>query len=262
LLPWLQEKEVAWRVIGHGSNILVRDDGFHGVIIRLQEQFASVDLLGETIEKHPAQVQVRVGCGCSLARLIAWCTSHSLSGTEFMVGIPGTVGGAIAMNGGAFGREIGELLQRLTVMDQDGNLHELASDDLEPTYRHMHLVDTRLEEGIFLSACLHLRRGVQREITECIREHLVQRKRKQPGGVASAGSFFKNPPGDSAGRLIDATGLKGISRGAAMVSPRHANFLVNTGRASATDILQLMEEVQLRVFDHTGIRLEPEVQVL
>jgi UDP-N-acetylmuramate dehydrogenase len=179
-----------------------------------------------------------------------------------MSGIPGSIGGVLRMNAGAWGDEIGDLVRRVTVMDRDGDFYELRREELEFTYRRMTPANQGLRKAVIIDALLQLRPERQREIIARCRDLVTRRRQEQPVGMASAGSFFKNPPGDSAGRLIDAAGLKGLSRGDAMVSPRHANFIVNTGSASADDILGLMHEVQEKVFASSGVRLEPEVHVI
>lgn len=262
LLRFLRQNEIAWRVIGRGSNILVSSEGFHGVIIRLTDNFNQVHRAAESTDRGSSPVIVHAGAGCSLARCIVWTTNQALSGLEFLSGIPGSVGGAIRMNAGAFGSEIGTCLYSISIIDKNGFLHELKQKDLQLNYRSTRYNNVDLEEGIIVAARFSLKRGIRREIAEKSRKYLQKRKAKQPGGVASAGSFFKNPKGDAAGRLIDAAGLKGLRRGNAMISKKHANFLVNTGGATASEIMELMQEVQKRVFNKFGIMLEPEVHLL
>ncbi|HEB50784.1 MAG TPA: UDP-N-acetylmuramate dehydrogenase [Desulfobulbus sp.] len=259
LVRWLRTNDVAWRIIGRGSNILVSEQGFAGVIVRLQDALAGVARGHEPDCTGPGPVTVRAGGGCSMARLLAWCTAHSLSGLEFLAGIPGSVGGGVRMNAGAWGQAMGERLQALQVLDGEGGLRRLEAAELRFSYRRLELDGQDPDRMIIVTAWFGLERGRQAEIVARCRGYLARRREKQPAGVGSAGSFFKNPAGDYAGRLIEAAGLKGLTRGDAMVSPRHANFIVNTGRATADDIAALMVEVQERVYRDSGIRLEPEV---
>ncbi|MCI5217774.1 MAG: UDP-N-acetylmuramate dehydrogenase [Candidatus Electrothrix sp. LOE2] len=268
LLERLQEQQLVFRVIGRGSNILVTDKGFPGVIIRLKGDFAGVELVkdldsSEEISDAGEGVSlVRVGGGCSLGRFLSRCTKEGLSGLEFMAGIPGSVGGAVRMNAGALGGEIGDCLHSVECVDACGSVIQVPKSELLLSYRKAKVAGRDIDMLIVASACFRLMPGAQEEIRLRCTNFLVQRKGKQPTGAASAGSFFKNPAGDAAGRLIEAAGLKGSCCGEAMVSPVHANFIVNTGKSTATDILTLMEQVQKTVFQKFAVRLEPEVEII
>lgn len=261
LMSWLFRNEVPWRAIGRGSNILVQSGGFAGIVIVLGGDFCSVDCIDDTAVEEQ-ELRVRIGAGCSVASLVGWCSRHAVSGLEFMVGIPGSFGGAVRMNAGAWGYEIGSSIERVTYVDKEGKIHDASSDDFAFSYRQFQLKKDSLEDAIIVETVLRLKPGRQKEIIEQCRWYLDKRRAKQPLGVASAGSFFKNPAGDSAGRLIDEAGLKGVCRGGAMVSTKHANFIVNTGQASPDDIIELMKEVQEKVFLYSGVMLEPEVHLL
>lgn len=261
LLCRLEELQVNCRVIGRGSNILVSEQGYSGVIIRLQGELNSVNLLNEE-SGSGNPVVIKAGAGCPMSLLVSWCTRHGLTGLEFMVGIPGSVGGAVWMNGGAWGHEIGERLQAIEFVDYSGHLMVVPVSELKLLYRKLDLKKGDLDNWIISSVTFALHPGREEQIRLRCEQYLERRRGKQPTGVASAGSFFKNPPGDSAGRLIEAAGLKGVSCGQAMVSNVHANFIVNTGRATAADIVALMQQVQDVVFQQFGVRLEPEVQIL
>jgi UDP-N-acetylmuramate dehydrogenase len=254
LLADLAELGIAGRVIGRGSNILVTDSGYPGVLIRLTGDFREVTSLAETT--------IRVGGGCSMSGLLAWCVDNDLAGLEFMAGIPGSVGGAVRMNAGAWGRSIGELVEEIACVDRGGHARRFDAVELQFSYRSLVLRHGEIADMVIVAAVLQLVPGTGAEIKKQSQDYIAQRKGKQPAGVASAGSFFKNPAGDSAGRLIEAAGLKGTSVGKAMVSPVHANFIVNTGGASASDILELMELVQDRVYRRFAVRLEPEVKII
>ncbi len=274
LFELLHEQELVFRVVGCGSNILVTDKGFPGVVIRLKGELEKIHPVeeegqqgseneeSENEESENEEQLVTVGSGCSFARFLSWCTQQGLAGLEFMTGIPGSVGGAVWMNAGALGGEIGDHLHSITLLDSCGKLMRVPKSELCFSYRRTELVNKEIQGLIIASACFRLKTGVKEEVRSRCAGFLAQRKGKQPSGMASAGSFFKNPTGDAAGRLIEAAGLKGYCCGEAMVSPVHANFIVNTGKGTATDILTLMEQVQNTVFQKFAIRLEPEVEII
>lgn len=258
LVRALSEHAVPWSVIGRGSNIVVSDQGIAGVVLILGRQFASIADQGQTEDSVSGRHQHRVfvEAGCSLTSLIGWCVDQGLSGLESLVGIPASIGGAISMNAGAWGHEISEVLESVTVITREGNVVQrtVSADDFE--YRRWKSRgDDIVVDGVF-----RLVSRSRMEIEERCRGYLQKRKEKQPQGVASAGSFFKNPPGHAAGRLIEEAGMKGYRVGGAMVSEKHANFLVNTGTATASDFLNLMRVVQEKVRDNSGIALQPEVK--
>jgi UDP-N-acetylmuramate dehydrogenase len=267
LLGLLHEQQIVFRVVGRGSNILVTDKGFPGVVIRLKGELEKIHPVEENneLENKGEEELVRVGAGCSLARFLSWCTQQGLSGLEFMAGIPGSVGGAVRMNAGASGGEISDCLHAMTLLDSCGTMMEVPRSELCFSYRKTELMARgpgRIKDLVVASVSLRMKPGQKEEVRSRCAVFLAQRKEKQPTGVASAGSFFKNPPGDAAGRLIEAAGLKGCSCGEAMVSPVHANFIVNTGKGTATDILTLMEQVQETVFQKFAVQLEPEVEII
>lgn len=259
LVRWLQENGIAWRIIGRGSNILITGAGFHGVLIILGEEFSSVGRLGNEAN---GVTRVAAGAACSVARLVGWCGSEGLSGLEFMTGIPGSVGGAVYMNAGAWGSEIGECIAEVLFVDLQGELHRVPAGEIAFSYRRMQPREEKLRQAVIAGAEFLLHDGIRRDIFEKCRRYQEERRKKQPVGIPSAGSVFKNPEGDSAGRLIEAAGMKGYRRGNAMVSKVHANFIVNTGQATADDIVALIQDIQERVFQASGILLEPEVQLL
>lgn len=261
LISWLEAREIRWRVIGRGSNILVGSKGFAGVLITLGGEFRAIRR-ERTGPERPGIETVRAGAGCPAGKLVGWSVRNALTGLEFMAGIPGSIGGAVAMNAGAWGGEIGNLIEVVTFVDRQGQVHEVVRQELEFSYRRMRTLRSDLNGAVVVEAVFALRKADSREILHRCRELVARRRAKQPTGVASAGSFFKNPPGDSAGRLIEAAGLKGLQRGSAMVSTKHANFIVNTGSATAAEITELMREVQDRVYRFSGIMLEPEVHLL
>ncbi len=258
LIRWLEQHRVAWRVIGRGSNILVRQQGFAGVVLRLGGEFGGIGL-------EPTDgggTTLHVGAACALGRLVGWTVRRGLAGLEFAIGIPGSVGGAVRMNAGAWGGALGDCLVGVSLCDRQGELRELSRADFTPAYRGMQGPGIDGGGGVIVGARFVLGQERPEVLQARCREYLQRRRAHQPRGMASAGSFFKNPAGDSSGRLIEAAGLKGLRRGDAMISPRHANFLVNTGTASAADIVALMAVVQELVQDAFGVRLEPEVHLL
>ena len=260
LLGRLEAEQISCRVIGRGSNILVSAQGYPGVIIRLQGELK--EITPQAGHDEPGgSVVIMAGAGCSMAALVSWCTRHGLTGLEYMAGIPGSVGGAVRMNAGAWGHEIGDRLHDVECIDYSGRLYRVPLSGLTLSYRRLALKEGDPERMVIVSAAFALEAGDAGLIRRRCRDYLERRRGKQPAGVASAGSFFKNPAGDSAGRLIEAAGLKGVRCGQAMVSPVHANFIVNTGGATAADIMALMQRVQKGVFDRFGVRLEPEVQI-
>lgn len=258
LLLWLKTHDICWWVVGRGSNILVPDSGLAGVIIVLEGEFNSIKKIPASNDSPAEAIFIRAGGGCLLPKLVSYCSSQSLTGLEFAVGIPGSLGGAIVMNAGAWGFEIGSLIDSVAIMNQNGEVFSESGKNLGFSYRKWSMP----QSTIVLSATFVLMPGSKSDIKTACKKYQELRFRNQPIAEHSAGSFFKNPPHDSAGRLIEEAGLKGFSIGGAKISEKHANFIVNTGKASATDILKLMQVVQQKVFKCFGIRLEPEVHIL
>jgi UDP-N-acetylmuramate dehydrogenase len=263
LLRWLHQEQVPWHVIGGGSNILVTSCCHEGVFIRLRG--SARDILVEpndsAVVVGEEGVRVRVHAGCNLAALLDWCARHDLGGLEFMAGIPGSVGGAIRMNAGALGHSVSEVLASVLCLTGQGEPLEVAKDEVRFAYRSTWLPGEPDAKMLITGGVFCLQHADGRQVATRCREIVDQRKQKQPHGLGSAGSFFKNPEGDFAGRLIERAGLKGLAHGKAMVSPKHANFIVNTGGAAPEDIIGLMEEVRQKVLQHSGVLLEPEVRI-
>lgn len=254
LVGCLSQEAIPWQVIGRGSNILVADRGVAGVVILLGREFAAI----EAISGPDGPPQLSVQAGCSLAKLLHWCCAHRLSGLEFVTGIPGSVGGAIMMNAGAWGGDMGQVLSSVELLD---NLGQIETRQLTPAdfcyrgWRHPH-------GKVVVAGQFALHHGDRSAIAAQCHSYARQRRAKQPKGAASAGSFFKNPPGDAAGRLLEQAGVKGLQVGGAEVSRVHANFLVNRGAASANDFWELMQLVQKQVEIKFGMHLHPEVKFL
>ncbi len=259
LLQWLDQEHIPWFVLGRGSNVLVADEGYPGVILRLKGEFADIALLPSG---KSGSALVQVGAACTLPRLVSWCADQGLAGVEFLEGIPGTVGGAVRMNAGAWGHDMEECLQHLHGVDDQGKQQSITATEIGFSYRRISWLQGSMEKLVIIAARLRVQRDATAAIQNRCKNYQQLRRSRQPKGVASAGSFFKNPPGDSAGRLIEAAGLKTSRKGGAVVSPVHANFIVNDGHATAADILSLMQCVQEKVYQQFQIHLEPEVQIL
>jgi UDP-N-acetylmuramate dehydrogenase len=249
---FLNSRQIPYRAIGRGSNLLVTGKGFEGVIIILKGDF--VRIMGHGSFKGT----VRAGAGAALAELLQYCRKVNLGGLEFLSWVPGTVGGAVAMNAGAFDEETCSYIKALVIMTREGELMKKNSEELDFSYRRL-----ELDKGsIITDAEFELRPEKGEAIEARIARFLKKRKDSQPLAFRSAGSIFKNPPDDYAGRLIEKAGLKGRKIGGAMISDRHANFIVNLGDASADDIIRLMELARKEVKKQTGVELEPEVKVI
>lgn len=234
-------------VIGVGSNLLVRDGGVPGVVVRLGRAFATIDVSGETVTVGAAALDVHV------ARTAA---EAGVAGLEFLSGIPGTIGGALRMNAGAYGREIKDVLVSATAVDGRGVVHTLAPEDMDLSYRHCGLP----ESWIFTGAVLRGTPGEPAAILAALEDIKRQREDAQPIRERTGGSTFANPEGHKAWQLIDAAGCRGLRRGGAQVSEKHCNFLLNTGDATAADLEDLGEEVRRRVFETSGIELRWEIR--
>ena len=233
--------------LGLGSNLLVSDEGFGGTVVQTQ---GCLNTLERTADRR-----VRAECGVSCARAARFAAKLGLTGVEFLAGIPGTIGGALAMNAGAYGGETWSRVERVRTIDRQGEMRTRRPADFRIGYRQV-----RGPGGEwFLDAELELESGDAGDSLARIRDLLQRRGQAQPIGLPSCGSVFRNPPGDHAARLIEAAGLKGLREGGAQVSRKHANFILNTGAASARDIARLIERIQSEVERTSGVRLKPEV---
>jgi len=236
-------------VMGKGANVLVHDEGFRGVVALLEH------CCGQLFHERNL---LYVGAGATVADLVEYCEKHSLGGLDYMSGIPGTVGGALRMNAGAFVGEIGERVLRIDALDEKGRRVQLTREEAQFGYRRA----DGLENKILLGCWLFLEPGNREQLTRSREDYLKRRAEKQPLEYPSCGSVFKRPPGDYAGRLIEAAGCKGFTVGGAMVSPKHANFVVNFNHASAGDIYEVIWRVQRKVYEHSGVWLELEVKLV
>lgn len=250
LLLKAAEAAVPVTLVGNGSNLLVRDKGIRGLVIKLGSMLRDIKVSGNVLT---------FGSGVSLAQASKKAAELGLSGMEFAVGIPGSIGGAVYMNAGAYDGEMSKVVKSVRVMDAAGEVCELSAGELDFGYRHSALQGS---SKIVTSVTVELAAGDKQAIAEKMADFSNRRITKQPLELPSAGSMFKRPPGYFAGTLIDQTGLKGYTVGGAQVSTKHAGFVVNIGGATAADVLQLISDVQAKVFAAHGVHLEPEVLVL
>ena len=252
-LAYVAQLKKRWNVpvaiIGRGSNLLVSDAGYRGIVVRL---------IGEFNRLKFDQNRVDVGAGVSLPRLSKTAASRGLSGVEFALGIPGSVGGGLIMNAGAWGSNFGDLVERVQVMTDEGELIDLGHDDAQFSYRHSGLKPYFCVTG----AMLTLTPGDVEEVDNLMQDLYNQKITSQPFAEENAGCMFKNPPGYSAGKLIDECGLKGYRVGGAEVSKIHGNFILNLDNATAQDVLSLVRHIQDHVKRERGVALEVEVQLL
>ena len=239
------------RILGAGTNVLAPDEGVEGIVICLKDGLNDIKLLENN--------RFQVFSGVTMTRAAVFAANAGLSGMEFAHGIPGTVGGGVYMNAGAYGGEMKDVLHSVTAMDMEGNTHVYTREELALGYRHSALMHTG---HIVTSATVVLRPGDSDTIRTAMREFIQRRRQKQPIHLPSCGSTFKRPEGHFAGTLIEGCGLKGFRIGGASVSELHAGFLVNDGEGTAADYLALIAHVQKTVFDKHGVRLEPEVRIL
>lgn len=233
--------------LGVGSNLLVRDSGYRGVVIRLGQGFSSIEL--------EAGNRLRVGAGAIDLHVARFAADNSLEGAEFLCGIPGGIGGALRMNAGAYGAEISDIFVEATALDRQGNLHRMSSDEMGFSYRHCDIPS----DWIFTEAVLQLRPGNPDEIKSRMAEISQSREETQPVKSRTGGSTFANPEGHKAWQLVDAVGARGLTQGAAQISEKHCNFLINNGGASAADIEAVAEEARRRVFAEHDILLRWEI---
>ncbi len=241
---------VKYYVIGRGSNLLVKDKGFEGLIIEIGDKVSKFEVCGN---------EITAGCGIKIKALATIAKDNSLAGMEFMYGIPGTLGGAVAMNAGAYGGEIKDILKCVTVMNVSGEIKTLSCDELELGYRKSNILKY---DYIVLKATISLNKGDKKEIEEKMADYMKRRRDKQPLEYPSAGSTFKRPKGYFAGKLIEDAGLGGYRIGGAMVSDKHCGFIINYNNAGADDIQNLIAYVQKTVNEKFGVMLEPEVRII
>lgn len=257
VLKFCRLEELRWKLLGRGSNILAADEGFGGIVIVLGEGFKYI---GRDPERDQGSNWVKSGAGVGLANLSSWCADRGLSGFEFASGIPGTVGGGVVMNAGAWGRSMADVIRSIELVDQE-KIEIISEKHLNFSYRTCRALAGR-KNAVVTGVTMSFKTAAPEQIKETIRTLKEKRKERQPYGQPNCGSVFRNPEEISAGKLIDEAGLKGRRIGDAAVSEKHANFIVNCGQASAHDVLALIDEIKEKVMQTSGVELIPEVQFL
>jgi UDP-N-acetylmuramate dehydrogenase len=250
VMGFLNRESIRCLTIGKGSNLLVTDQGIKGAVLILKGELAMI--------RGRSGNLVTAGGGVSNRELIKYCIREGLSGIEFLAGVPGTLGGAVMMNAGAYGEETGSFIEKVGIVNSSGNAEELLGSEIKFSYRKSSIQ----ERSVIYSVTLKLKDEDRGQVRERVEKNLSMRRASQPLDMPNCGSVFKNPRGDFAARLIEASGLKGFKIGGAMISPKHANFIVNTGDAKASDILALIEVARKKVKEDSGILLETEVRVV
>ena len=237
-------------ILGAGTNILAPDEGIRGLVICIKDSFGGIEQLDDR--------RIRVMAGVTMTRAAVYAANHGLSGLEFAHGIPGSVGGGVYMNAGAYGGEICQVCEEVEIMDMQGNIFIRPCECMAFSYRHSFLEE---QEGIVISAVFRLEHKSEDEIWAKMKELMAKRSASQPLDLPSAGSAFKRPVGGYAAALIDQAGLKGYRVGGAAISEKHAGFAVNLGGATAKDVCELLEQVAQIVYEKSGIRIEPEIRI-
>ena len=255
LLLLCRETETPFFILGNGSNLLVSDEGYRGVMISLRGFDEIYFREGESTEA--GKTIMTAGCGVLLSKAAMQAAERGLTGFEFAGGIPGTLGGAVTMNAGAYGGEIRDVILSARVMTKAGDVRELSAEELDLSYRHSIIQEKDL---IVLSADFAFAHGDEEQIKEQMRQLNTQRREKQPLEYGSAGSTFKRPEGYFAGKLIQDAGLKGYRSGDVMVSEKHSGFVVNVGKGTCGDAMRVIEHVQRTVYEQFGVELELEVK--
>lgn len=243
-----RQEEIPWFVLGNGSNLLVGDRGYRGVVIQLYKNFDQVVIEGTTVKAQ---------AGAMLIRAAREAGKAGLTGLEFASGIPGTIGGAMVMNAGAYGGEMKDVVSAVTVLTPEGEVKTLTGEEMDFRYRTS-VVESK--KYIVLEAVMELKKGDPVQIQEQMQEFLARRKEKQPVEYPSAGSTFKRPQGYFAGKLIMDAGLRGYRVGGAQISEKHCGFVINTGGATAAEVQQLIRDVSEKVKEQFGVELEPEIK--
>ncbi|HWP82453.1 MAG TPA: UDP-N-acetylmuramate dehydrogenase [Bacteroidota bacterium] len=247
LVDYLKRHEYPYFIIGRGSNLLVSDEGIRGAVLNLERGFNALRIEGDLIVAE---------AGVRLSKFVDFCIQHSLAGVEMLPGIPGTIGGAVVMNAGAYGGETADYLVEVEAL-RDGRIQKIPKEAGDFSYRR-----SGFENDVVISASFRLPKGNKEELQQRRRELIMKRNETQPLELPNSGSMFKNPPGTYAAKLIEQVGLKGKRIGGAQISERHANFIVNLGGAKADDIARLLDLARRSVYQYTGILMELEVKLV
>ncbi|MDF2840519.1 MAG: UDP-N-acetylenolpyruvoylglucosamine reductase [Clostridia bacterium] len=249
-LSYVRQNQIPYYIIGNGTNLLVGDKGIRGAVIKVGESFGKIDIDGE---------EIIVECGVLLSTLSKAAARSTLTGLEFASGIPGYLGGAVAMNAGAYGGEMKDVIEWVEFLDENLELQRYTNAQMEFNYRKS-IVEPR---GLVVVRCkIRLKKGDPEQINSIMADLAFKRKTKQPLHLPSAGSTFKRPPGCFAGKLIEDAGLRGVELGGAQISELHCGFVVNKGEATAKDVYDLIKHVQTTVFNQFGIKMETEIKIL
>ena len=252
LIKYLRDNDFIYYICGNGTNLLVSDKGIRGVVVHIGQNISNIKI------QKTNKTKIEVEPGATMAQISDFCIKNGLKGFEPLSGIPGTIGGAIAMNASAYQKEIKDLVDKVDVLEEDGKINQYKKDELEFDYRKS-IIDG--QNKIVTRVILSLENGDPKEIEENVNKYRELRNNKQPVEHLSAGSTFKRPKGDYASRLIDECGLKGAKVGDAIVSDKHAGFIINTGNAKASDVLKLMDKIKESVNIYYGVMLEPEYRI-
>ena len=250
LLKIAKKHDIPTTVLGNLTNLIVRDGGIEGLVILLRENYADIKVEGDEVTAY---------AGATLQKTANIARDHSLAGMEFAHGIPGSVGGGITMNAGAYDGELKDIVKSVTAINSDFEIREFSNEEMKFRYRNSLVQDENL---VVLSATFKLKRGNKEEINEKMQDLMARRKAKQPLEYPSAGSTFKRPEGYFAGKLIQDAGLKGLTHGGAQISKKHSGFVINIGGATAKDIVELIETVQKIIHDKFGVEIEREVKII
>lgn len=251
IMAVIRKHNIKWQAIGRGSNLLVSDKGIEGAVIKLGTGIDHLDIDGE---------EVTVGAGFSVVSLATMLSRKGLTGLEFAAGIPGSIGGAVYMNAGAHGSDMSKILKKVHVLFLDGTMEWLSNEEMEFSYRTSVLQNKR--PGIVVEAVLQLAKGEKEDIISQIQKNKDYRKDTQPWNHPCAGSIFRNPLPNYAGKLVEVAGLKGFSIGGAKISEMHGNFIVNTGTAKAEDVLAVIQHVKKTIYDLYEVKMETEVEII
>lgn len=249
-LKLIKQNDLAYRIIGNGSNLLISDDGLREVVIKLHDNFNDMKITGDILKAQS---------GALLSAVSKLAINNSYAGFEAVSGIPGDIGGAITMNAGAYGTEMKDIVHRVKVIDSDLNVKYYNCNQMDFSYRHSRVQDEKL---IVLEVEFLLKKGDQEEILRNYHDYTERRTSKQPLELPSCGSVFKRPEGHFAGQLIDEAGLRGYRYNDAMVSEKHCGFIVNVGDAKCSDVVAVIEHVQKVVYEKFNVKLEPEVRII